>query len=107
LRNAAAVAAILLLAGCQVGPVRVEHGPDAAEHLEYFATAIAAEPSRREQLWQAALQEPAGPHAALHRALLRTVAGHSGYDPAAGESELHALLAQKPPRDVTAVARPA
>lgn len=99
------VAWLWLLTGCSVGPVRLEHGPDSAEHLEYFAQAIAAEPSRREQLWQAALQEPAGPHAALHRAMLRTVAGHSGYDPAAGETELHALLAHNPPRDVTAVAR--
>lgn len=101
----AGAALLLLVAGCSVGPVRVAHGPDAAEHLEYFAEAIAAEPSRRERLWQSALQEPPGPDAALHRALLRTVAGHSGYDPAAGETELHALLAQKPPRDVAAVAR--
>jgi len=95
----------VLAAGCSVGPLRMERGPDAADHLEYLARALVAEPAQREQIWQAALQDTPGPDAALHRALLRTVAGHSGYDPAQAQSELQALLAQKPDTEVAAVAR--
>lgn len=96
---------LLALAGCSVGPLRIERGPDAAEHLEFLARALASEPSQREQLWQEAQREPPGPRAGLRHALLRTVAGHSGYDPASAESELQGLLAQSPPADVAVVAR--
>jgi hypothetical protein len=94
-----------LLAGCTVGPVHVHRGRDAGDHLEYLARALAAEQSQREQLWQAAIQEPTGEEATLHRALLRTVSGHSGYDLAAAEVELQALLAQSPAAEVGKVAR--
>jgi len=95
----------LLLAGCTIGPLHVHRGTEAADHLEYLARALAAEPSQRERLWQGAQQEPTGEEASLHRALLRTVAGHSGYDLAAAETELQGLLAQNPSADVGSVAR--
>lgn len=104
-RALAACGLLLTLAGCSVGPLRIERGADAAEHLEFLAGALASEPAQREQLWQAAQREPPGARAALRQALLRTIAGHGGYDPIAAESELRGLLAQSPPADVAAVAR--
>lgn len=97
--------AALLLAGCALGPLHVHRGRDAADHLGYLARALAAEPSQRERLWQEALQEPTGEEASLHRALLRTVAGHSGHDMATAETELQSLLAQSPSDDIGSVAR--
>lgn len=105
MRSAPWLLAALVAAGCTIGPVHVHRGRDAADHLEYLARALAAEPSQREQLWQSALQERSGEEATLHRALLRTVAGHSGYDPAAAEAELQGLLAQSPAAAVGSVAR--
>ena len=96
---------LLALTGCASAPLRVERGPGAAEHLDYLVRALAAEPAQREQIWQVAQQEGGGDVAALHRALLRSVAGHGGYDPAAAESELQALLAKKPNDEIAAVAR--
>jgi hypothetical protein len=104
MRFSAALAAAWL-AGCSVGPVHVHRGPDAIDHLEYLATALASEPARREQLWRDVLKETTGEQATLHRALLRTVAGHSGYDPLTAESELQGLLAQSPSADIASVAR--
>lgn len=93
------------LAGCALGPVHVHRGPDAADHVEYLLTALDTPPAGREALWQAAQGEPAGEVARLHRALLRTVPGHSGHDLAAAESELQGLLADGPSADVAPVAR--
>jgi len=96
---------LLALAGCAGAPLRVERGPGAAGHLDYLTRALAAEPAQREQIWQAAQQEGGGDQALLHRALLRGVAGHSGYDPAVAETELQALLAENPDNEIAAVAR--
>lgn len=93
------------LAGCTVGPVHVHRDAEAAHHLEYLARALTSEQSEKEQLWQRALQAPAAEQATLRRALLRSVAGHTGYDPVAAEVELQALLAQSPAADVATVAR--
>lgn len=103
-RLAAAVAA-LALAGCALGPVHVHRGPDAADHLEYLIQALGSSASSRESLWQAAQAEPASDVARLHRALLRTVPGHSGYDLAAAETEFQELLSKSPSDDIAPVAR--
>lgn len=103
-RFAIAVAA-LALSGCAVGPVHIHRGPDAGDHLEYLVRALTADTQQKEQMWQDALKEPPGDVAALHRALLRTVPGHSGYDLAAAEAELQNILAGSPPADVAPVAR--
>lgn len=95
----------LLLGACTVGPVHVHRGRDAADHLEFLMRAQTAEASEREALWKAALNAGSGQEAMLRRALLRTVSGHSGYDPAAAESELQGLLAQSPPAEIGSVVR--
>ena len=99
------VVSALLLGGCAMAPVHVHRGHDAAEHMELLTRALTADTSRREQMWQSVQQEEPGPRATLHRALLRTVTGHSGYDLVAAEIELQGVLAQSPPPDVAPVAR--
>jgi len=103
--RSAALLLFMALAGCTVGPIHVHRDRNAADHLDYLARALTSEQSEKEKLWQAAMQAPTGEEATLHRALLRSVAGHSGYDPAAAEVELQALLAQSPSADVATVAR--
>ena len=103
LRLAAVVA--VLLSGCAAAPVPVHRGADIGSHLEFLARAMNVPPAQREALWQAAVKEPTSPAATLHRALLRTVAGHSGYDLAAAEAELQQLLASSPSIDIAPVAR--
>lgn len=98
-------AAALALSGCAVGPVHIHRGPDAGDHLEYLVRALTSDAQQKEAMWQAALKEPPSDQAALHRALLRTVPGHSGYDLAAAEAEFQDLLARSPPGDVATVAR--
>jgi hypothetical protein len=107
--NALRAVPVLLLAlalgGCALGSLRLQRGQDAAEHLEFLVEALTADSQRRESLWQATLKENPGEDASLRRALLRSVPGHSGYDLAAAEADLQALLAQSPSADVAPVAR--
>jgi hypothetical protein len=100
-----ALSSAALAAGCALGPVHIHRGVDASDHLEYLVRALTADTQQRESLWQAALKEPVGDEASLHRALLRTVPGHSGYDLAAAEAELQDLLSHSPNADVAPVAR--
>lgn len=105
-RRALALAACAAaLAGCALGPVHFHRGPQAGDHLEYLVRALTADPQQKEAMWQDAIKEPPGDQAALHRALLRTVPGHSGYDLAAAEAELQNILSHSPSADVAPVAR--
>ena len=88
-----------------MAPVHVHPGPDVGQHLELLMRALAADASQRESMWQGVQREEPGQRATLHRALLRTVPGHTGYDLAAAEIELQGLLAQSPAPDVAPVAR--
>ncbi|HUR41995.1 MAG TPA: hypothetical protein VM240_12600 [Verrucomicrobiae bacterium] len=101
-----AVAAVLL-SGCTTmpTPVHVHRGADTGSHLEYLARAMNTPASQREAIWQAAVKEPTSAEATLHRALLRTVSGHSGYDLIAAETELQQVLATSPSIDIAPVAR--
>lgn len=103
-RCVALAGAALVLAGCATTtPWPLRKGVDA--HLEYLVLALNADAAQRELMWQSALKEAPDEDAALHRGLLRSVPGHSGYDVVAAESELQALLAQSPSADVAPVAR--
>lgn len=102
-RTVAALA--VLLAGCAAGPLHVHRGVEPEDHFAYLVRALNADNTDREEMWQDALQEKPGELAALHHALLRTVPGHSGWDPVQGESELQALLATSPSYHVGPVAR--
>lgn len=106
MRRAALAVVAAALAGCaSLGPMHFHRGPEAGDHLEYLVRALTADTQQKEQMWQDALKEPPGDVAALHRALLRTVPGHSGYDLAAAEAELQDILSHSPPADVAPVAR--
>lgn len=100
-----AVAIVVFVAGCAVGPVHVHRGAGALDHPEYLVHALTSDSHSREAMWQAAAKEPPGEDAALRRALLRSVPGHSGYDMAAAETELQNLLANSPSADVAPLAR--
>jgi hypothetical protein len=104
-RRLALACAGLALAGCSIGPVHVHRGADARDHLEFLVRALGADAAGREAMWQTTLKLPVSEAATLHRALLRSVPGHSGYDVAAAEAELQALLSQSPSADVAPVAR--
>ena len=109
MRPVATIVGVALLAlaasGCAMGPLHFHRGRAAGDHLEFLVKALTADSGRRETMWQATLKEPPGEDSSLHRALLRTVPGHSGYDVVAAETELQALLAQSPSADVAPVAR--
>lgn len=104
MRRLAAVAAVLL-AGCTTAPVHVHRGADTGSHLEYLTQAMNTPAAQREAMWRAAVEEPASAEATLHRALLRTVSGHSGHDLVAAEAELQQVLASSPSSDIAPVAR--
>jgi hypothetical protein len=103
--RALATVAAALLAGCTLGPVHLHRGTDAMDHFDYLVRALTADTQQRETMWQAAIKAPTGDEASLHRALLRTVPGHSGYDLAAAEAELQDLLSHSPTADIAPVAR--
>jgi hypothetical protein len=95
----------LALASCAAGPLHVHRGVEPEDHFAYLVRALNSDNEEREDLWRDASREPPGEVATLHRALLRTVPGHSGWDLAAGESELQGLLAQSPSYHVAPVVR--
>lgn len=102
----AAWAVATALAGCSLWPMHApDRGLDTRDHMEFLVRALTAETAGRESMWQSALREPAGEVASLHRALLRSVPNHAGYDVAAAEAELQALLAKSPSADIAPVAR--
>ncbi|MBL6750934.1 MAG: hypothetical protein ISP90_10455 [Nevskia sp.] len=91
-----------LCAGCATAPQRV---PDALAETEFLGRAMEQSPAAREATWRATLAGRPGIETSLRVALLQSVPEHSGYDPAAAQRGLRALLAQNPPEDVAAVAR--
>ncbi|HUS23338.1 MAG TPA: hypothetical protein VM369_00170 [Candidatus Binatia bacterium] len=103
--SGAAWALALLLAGCaNLGGLPA--GADGArQHLEFYARAMSAEAADREQMWRDVSAAAPGEDAALRRALMQGVPGHSGYDPYASMAALEGVLERKPSADVTAVAR--
>lgn len=95
------------LAACAVWPW--QHGrssADASTHLEFLLQALAADVEKREALWRATGgPEPLTEDAALRKAVLRTVPGHSGYDPVLAERELQTVLSRTSSREIAPVAR--
>lgn len=93
----------LALGGCANWP---SLRPDVIDHVEYLSQALAADAREREALWKAAPATDASEGARLHVALLQSIEGHSGYDPAAARQRLEALAASAPGSvDVATVAR--
>lgn len=101
----AAAAAALTLAACTTQPLHVHMDSSAVGQYEYLMLALNADTAGREALWQKAQNEPASDDATLHRALLRSVPGHSGADLAAAEADLQNFLAQKSTSRLAPVAR--
>jgi len=76
-----------------------------SDHVELLARALAGDAQTREKMWRDAEPASQSQSAALDRALLQSVPGHSGYDPNAAESGLAALINDMPPSDLEWVAR--
>ena len=79
--------------------------PDARDHLDYYAKALAADHAKREYLWRAANGNDNSPSARLHRALMRSLPGHSGYDAPVAVNNLVALTQNDTPPEIQSVAR--
>lgn len=78
--------------------------PDVHDHLDFLTQALNADPQARESMWKASQNSDSSYSAKLHRALLRSVPGHSGYDSKMAEANLRSLIQQVPATDVAAVA---
>ncbi len=78
---------------------------DSPDYLEYLTRAMTAEGGTRESMWRAAQNAGRSQSAALRRALMQSVPGHSGYDPMTAETSLQSLLNDQPAADITAVAK--
>lgn len=105
LERCVALAAIALVAGCARQPLHLHADTSSIGQAEYLMLALNLDAAGREALWQNALREPAGDNAILHRALLRTVPGHAGYELAAAEAELQNFLTQNAMSTLAPVAR--
>lgn len=90
------------LGGCALRPVV---NTSAIDDLEFLGRAMDGNAATREAMWKEAAAAGHGTDASLRLALLQSVPDHSGYDPAAAQRNLRALLAQNPAEDVAALAR--
>lgn len=86
-------------------PSRIFTGASAGEELNLLTRALSTDTPGREALWCAAATDDSSAQARLHRALLQSVPGHSGYDPAAAEASLRGLLNRDLSPDQEALAR--
>ena len=98
------LSASLLMSGCATW-LPALRGGGAQQHLEYFATAATADARALEGLWAAARNNADTPAGDLRKALLQSIPGHSGYNPAGAEGRLASLLSDDSPADVAAMAR--
>jgi hypothetical protein len=97
------LSATVMLSACSSWPLMTESTSD---HLDFFARALSADPQKRESMWRdASRSSHRSQGAALDRALLQSVPGHSGYDPNAAESALQALIDDGPPAAIDSIAR--
>lgn len=92
----------LAASGCASWHLRSLIGTD---HIDFLTRALAADAQTRETWWRNAPPAKQSQGAALDRALLQSVPGHSGYDPMAAESALNSLINEQMPSDMEAVAR--
>ena len=102
MRASAGVLLAMALQGCAAWPLA---GPDASDHLDYYAAVINMSPAGRERAWKEAQAADRSDAADLRQALLRSVPGHAGSDPDLAASELEDLLVRQPADEIGAVAR--
>lgn len=98
------LSAAMSLSACATGGFHLR-SDRSSDHVELLARALSADAQTREKMWRDAAPATRSQSAALDRALLQSVPGHSGYDPNAAESALVALLNDLPPDDLEWVAR--
>ena len=91
-----------LQTGCALGPVTPASPVDA---LEFLGRAEDGGPAEYAAMWKETLAAPRSQDRILRIALLQSVPGHAGYDPAEAQRKLGALIAQNPPAGMAAVAR--
>lgn len=90
------------LSACGVFPLRTQ---SVGDHVDFLARALTADGQAREALWRNAPPASRSQDAALDRALLQSVPGHSGYDPQAAEAGLKDLINDGPPPALESLAR--
>lgn len=89
--------------GCALQPPAAS---DTQDDVQFLDRAIEAGPHTREAMWRAAqANADRGPDGVLRLALLQSLPDHPGYDPAAAQRSLRALIAQGTPDNVVLVAR--
>lgn len=94
---------MLLLGGCAA---MFPHRYSAMDHVAFLTRALDADAKGRETLWRSYGHGDTSDETQLRIALLQSVPGHAGYDPAAARARLDALAGQSPaPLEVAAVAR--
>lgn len=97
-----------LTAGCALPAPRGE-APVAATHdpgnLLFLARATQAEGAEREALWQDLERREKTSDVALRKILLRSLGGHSAYDPAIAMGQLRTVLASDPDQETAALLR--
>ncbi len=93
---------IALQAGCASGPL-LRASP--VDELEFLGRAENGDPSEYAALWKETLAAPRSQERSLRIALLQSIPGHTGYDPADAQRKLRSLIAQNPPAGMAAVVR--
>lgn len=93
---------VALQTGCALGPVNPVSPVD---ELEFLGRAEDGSPSEYAAMWKETLAAPRSQERSLRIALLQSVPGHAGYDPAEAQRKLRSLIAQSPPAGMAAVAR--
>lgn len=116
---AASLAASAGLAGCTLfqsqpqpqppapppPPPQQQAASTASADLELLDRALGGTTATREALWRETQAADRGQNTQLRIALLQSVPDSPGYDPAAAQRGLRALLAQNPPEEIAVVAR--
>ena len=91
------------LCGCTA--MRPVSNTRAVDDLEFLGRAMDGGGATREAMWKETGAAVHTQDTALRLALLQSIPDHSGYDPAAAQHNLRALLAQNPPESIAALAR--
>jgi hypothetical protein len=94
------LSAALMVSGCASWSPIV----DPTGNIDYLVRALRADASSREQMWRGTVPSGGSEEARLRRALMQSVPGHTGYEPAAAESALQ-RLADDGSGDIASVAR--
>lgn len=100
-----ALVCVLALSGCTTLSALSASRDSAGDQLDFMVQAMSANPSEREALWQSTRNGGQSQRAELRFALMQSIPGHSGYDPAAARKNLNHFLLGNPSPGLASVAR--